>query len=399
MSVFKYEIRNKRGEIEKGTIAAVSYDHAAKKLFTMGGELIKIHEEKVSLLDKIFKVKKRDVITFTRGLATLQKAGVPLVASLNSLMDMAGKTKIRRMEQDIVMSVESGVSLSEALSRFPNVFEKLYVAMIRVAEATGKLDLVLEKLYQTYEKDEDLWSQMRSAMAYPAVVCLAISGIIFFILTFVIPQFTKVFADIGTDLPVSTLILIKLSYFVKTKSFIIIPVIIAVFFAVKRLVKRGWIKVAYDAFKLRIPLVGGLLHKIILSRFAKGLQILLDSGVPILESLEIVGSTLGNEIVAGDIKKMSTYVSNGGKITEFLKLKKMFPLLVVQMISIGEESGNLTKMLGEVADFYENETQRAIKTLLSIIEPLMIVVMGLIVGGILITLMLPLFTMMRGFRI
>lgn len=399
MAVFKYEIRNKRGEIEKSSIAAVSYDHAAKKLVGMGADVIKLQEDKGSFLEKILKVKPRDVILFTRGLATLQKAGVPLLQSLNSLTDMTSNAKMRRIQQDITMAVESGINLSGALAKFPEVFRKLYVAMIRVAEASGSLDKVLDKLCKNDERDEELRSQLKSAMAYPTVVCLAISGIIFFILTFVVPQFTKVFENVGVGMPTATRMLIKFSDIIKTKSFIIIPAIITVFVALSRIVKIGVIKVGYDAFKLRLPLVGGLLQKILLARFAKGLQILLESGVPILESLELVGSALENEVVASDIKQMSRHIAAGGNMTEFIKLKKMFPSLVVQMISVGEETGTLSKMLAEVADFYENETQRAIKTLLTMLEPIMIVVMGLLVGGILITLMMPLFGMMKGFGV
>lgn len=399
MPIFKYEIRNKKGETERGFIAGVSYDHAAKKLAALGNELVKLSEEKEGFFSRFKKVKKREIIVFTRGLATLQKAGVPMLESLNSLMEMAGKTKLRKIEQDIIMSVESGISFSAALARFPDVFEKLYVSMIQVAEASGKLDEILERLYIMYEKEEAIKSQLRGAMAYPSVVSLAITGIIFFILTFVVPNFVKTFVSMNITLPAPTQMLIKFSNFIRTQYFIYIPAVFAFFFIFKKLIKLKHIKFIFDTLSLKIPIIGGLLQKIALAHFTKELQMLLASGIPILESLKLITSTLNNDKIVNDINQMSDYISKGGSITNFIKLKKIFPLLVVQMISIGEESGALCKMLGEISVFYEDETERAIKAFLSILEPLMIVVMGLAVGAILITLMMPLFTMMKGFSI
>ncbi len=399
MAVFKYEKLDRLGNVKKGTVSAVSYDHAAKKIVAMGGELVKLDEDKGGFWDKIARVKKRDIIVFTHGLVTLQKAGVPLLLSLNSLVDLTANKKMKRIEQDIIMAVDSGDSFSNALSRFPEMFGGMYIAMVKVAEATGKLDEILEKLHTTMEKEEDLKSQFKSALAYPCVVSIATLGIIFFILTFIVPKFVEVFQGMGVKMPFLTQVLIDFSGFIKTKGILIVPVLAVISLVFKKIAKIGRVKFFFDSFKLKIPVAGKLFREMILSHFAHSLYILLESGISIIESLGLVGNTLGNEVLARDVKQMSEYVSNGNSITEFIKLKRMFPSLVIQMISVGEESGALSNMLKEISDFYDNEIQRSLKTLLSMLEPLMIVVVGLMIGGILITLMMPLFGMLSGFSV
>jgi type IV pilus assembly protein PilC len=403
MPEFSYEALDKSGKQVKGVIEASSEEVIIEKLRDMGYYPLRVtpHKSKggaqsdilaLPILRMIFhRIKAKHIMTFTRQLATLIDAGLPIMRSLSILREQVEsvlfKAKIAEMAQDI----ESGASLSDAMSHHPNVFDRLYVNMVRAGELGGVLEHVLNKIAEFLEKREALKSKVKSAMMYPLVVMLLAAVIVTFILWKIIPTFQGIFDQLGGDLPGPTKVLIVASDILLTKTWIPILAIVLLVVVWKQLKKNPRTKYYLDVAILKLPVFGQLFRKIAITRFAGTLSTLINAGVPILQALDIVRDSSGNEVVARAMQKVYQSVKDGETIHEPLGQCPIFPPLVVHMVAVGEETGAIDHMLTKVAEAYEREVDDTVNALASILEPVLIVFLGALIGGIVVALYLPLF--------
>ncbi len=352
---------------------------------------------------KIFKLLKtlrkgaggKQLVHFTRQLATLVAAGLPLVKSLQTLHSQLEEGYLKEVVGKVAEDVEAGNAFSSTLAQFPKVFPSLFVNMVKAAELGGMLDEVLRRLADFLEKQHRLRERIRSALVYPAFV-LGIAVIILSILiVFVVPTFTKMFAELGGVLPFPTRLLIGTSNLCRQRWYLIILVLMSLVFFYRLLTKDPRRKILFDKLRLRLPVVGRLLQEVYIARFARTLGTLLSSGVSILTALDVVKETVGNEVIASAILKVRESIKEGESVANPMQLAGVFPPLVVKMVSIGEETGQLDKMLVQIANEYEEEVDLSVASLTALLEPVLIVTMGLIVGFIVISMFLPLFALAR----
>ena len=336
-------------------------------------------------------VKTKDLAIFTRQFATMINAGLPLVQCLDILSQQVENAAFKTVIGSVMHDVESGSTLAEAMRRHPKVFDKLFTNMVEAGEAGGVLDDILLRLATYIEKAEALKRKVKSAMTYPMVVLIVAVVATSFMLLFIIPTFAKIFTEFGGDLPLPTKIVLGLSDFLRSYWYILVGVIIGAVVAFRRYVATEGGRRTVDRLKLRLPILGDVLRKGAIARFTRTLGTLISSGVPILDGLEITAQTSGNKIIEEAIMYTRGSIREGETIAAPLKESKVFPPMVVQMIGVGEETGALDEMLNKIATFYDDEVNTAVDTLTSVIEPLMIVVMGLIVGGMVVAMYMPMF--------
>jgi type IV pilus assembly protein PilC len=336
-------------------------------------------------------VSTKDLAVFTRQFATMINSGLPLVQCLDILSKQAERDHFRKIIASTMKDVESGSTLADALSKHPMVFGDLYVNMVEAGEAGGVLDVILGRLATYLEKMNNLKRKVKSAMAYPAVVFVVTIGATIFMLVFIIPTFAQLYADFGSELPGPTRIVLALSNFVTGKWWLLLAIIAGLGFGLKKYhdTKEG--KKNIDRFLLKVPVLGTVLLKSSIARFTRTLGTLVSSGVPILEGLEITGKAAGNSVVKDAVMRTRASIQSGQTIAGPLREAEIFPPMVVQMISVGEETGALDEMLSKIADFYDEEVDSAVDTMTSVIEPVMIVLMGGVVGGMLVAMYLPMF--------
>ena len=341
------------------------------------------------------RVSTKSLVVFTRQLSTLIAAGLPLVKALRTLYDQLEPGTLKDIIKNIAGEVESGTNFSEALSRFPRVFPEFYANMIKAGELGGMLEGILKRLSEFLDKNQRLKEKIKSALMYPAFVMLVAVLILIMLMIFVIPTFTNMFAELGGALPLPTKVLITTSEIIRRAWFLIpvIPVIIVVSY--RSLVKNINRRFVVDKIKLRIPVVGVLIQQVCVARFSRTLGTLLTSGVPILDALQTVKDTVGNEFIARSVLQVRDSIKEGESVSGPMEASKAFPPLVVKMINIGEETGQLDKMLIQIADNFEEEVDVAITGLTSLLEPLLIVFMGLVVGFIVISMFMPLFSLAK----
>jgi type IV pilus assembly protein PilC len=336
-------------------------------------------------------VSTKDLAVFTRQFSTMINSGLPLVQCLDILAKQAEKDHFRKIISQTMRDVEAGSTLADALAKHPAVFSDLYVNMVEAGEAGGVLDVILGRLATYLEKMNTLKRKVRSAMTYPAVVFVVTIMATAFMLIFIIPTFAKMYSDFGSELPGLTRMVMGLSYFVRTKWWLLAGILVGLYLAFRKYYSTKEGRAAVDRFLLRIPVLGTVLLKASIARFTRTLGTLVSSGVPILEGLEITAKAAGNTVVKNAVMKTRASISTGQTIAGPLRDSDVFPPMVVQMISVGEETGALDEMLSKVADFYDEEVDSAVDSMTSVIEPLMIVLMGGIVGVMLIAMYLPIF--------
>jgi type IV pilus assembly protein PilC len=342
------------------------------------------------------KVKLSDVTVFTRQFATMINSGVAMVRSLHILAEQTNSPKLKRIVEDIKARVEAGNSLSESMSKHPEVFDKLYVGMVRAGEAGGVLDEVLLRVAGFLESSNKLQQQVKSAMTYPIVVAVMAVGIFVAMLVFILPVFADMFGQMGAKLPAYTQFLIDLSNIIAGPIGLAIAAAIAgIVFVFRRWAKTDHGRHFLDKHVLNVPVLGAVVQKVAVARFTRTLGTLLHSGVPLLSSLEIVRDSAGNMIVSGAVEDVRQAVREGEGITRPLEKAEIFPPMVTQMISIGEETGAIDAMLEKVADFYDEEVEAAVKSMTSLLEPLMMAGIGLLVGSIVVGMYLPIFTIIN----
>lgn len=402
MAEFFYEALDKGGKQVRGIIDAAGEEAIIEKLRGMGYYPLKVVRHKKSSREMdifalpgvrniMHRVKSRHIMTFTRQLATLIDAGLPILRSLFILTEQVESVVFKEKIQQIAKDIEGGSSLSEALAKHPKIFDNLYVNMVRAGEIGGVLEAVLNKIAYFLEKRQALISKIRSAMMYPVVVMVLATLIVGFILWKIIPKFEEIFTGLGAELPALTKGLVVASEILVNKTIWVLLAIVAVIIIYKKIngTKEG--KFFFDRIKLKIPVFGTLLQKVAIVRFSGTLATLVTSGVPILQSLDIVRDTSGNEVIARAMDNVYQSVKDGETIHEPLSECPVFPPLVVHMVAVGEETGAIDQMLNKVSEAYEREVDDTVNALTSILEPLLIVFLGGIVGVIVVALYLPLF--------
>jgi type IV pilus assembly protein PilC len=342
-------------------------------------------------------VKGKILTAFTRQLATLIDAGLPLLRGMRVLEKQEKNPVLKRAIRGIAESVEGGSTFSEALAQYPKIYTKLYVNMVKAGEVAGALETVLNRLAEFMEKAQKIKAKVKSALVYPTAVITICGIIVGFLITVVVPKFQEIFNDMleGESLPPLTLLLMVVSNAVRFHAIWCILGLIVFIILIKLIAKSKKGKFAIDAVKLRLPLVGGLLRKVAISRFTRTLGTLISSGVPILQALLITRDTSGNEIIARAVEQVHDAVKEGESIVQPLEASKVFPPMVVSMIDVGEETGALPEMLMKIADTYDDEVDNAVSSLTSLLEPVLIIGMGLIIGTIVIALYLPLISIIN----
>ncbi len=412
MSAFNYVAMNNQGKEVKGVIDSENTTAAIAKLREKGFFPTSVTLDKGGKGGKKKDRKKNSFLSaeihifgngingfvlalFTRQLATLIDAGLPLLRSLNVLRDQQKPGCLRNTLEDVGTSVEGGLSFSESLEKFPKVFSKLYVNMIKAGEAGGVLEVVLNRLAEFAEKSEKLKKRVKSAMIYPAFVITVAMAVLSFLITFIVPKFAEMFTDLDLELPWMTSFLIFISDVARDQWYIPIGVAISfvVFLKMVRRTNKG--KYIIDVILLKIPLVGMLISKISIARFTRTLGTLITSGVPILQALVIVKDTAGNEVISRAVERVYDSIREGESIVEPLRTCKVFPPMVISMIEVGEETGALAEMLIKIADNYDEDVDVAVEGLTSLLEPFLIVFLAVVVGFIVIAMFMPLISLLQ----
>lgn len=396
MPIFQYTVSDATGNVRTGTSEAESEEILTRRLQEQGFRVTTIKKTgktKGTTSGTGFgRVKLRDVAIFCRQFSTMIDAGVSLVRTLDVLGEQTQNPKLRRIIKEIQVEVEGGSTLSKAMSKYPAVFNNLFIGLIRAGEVGGVLEESLQRLAHFLEKDMELRRKVKSALTYPTIVVIVAVLIVLGLTTFIVPKFIDLFKDLGVkELPWMTQVLVDFSNFLKSKWYIGLLIIFLVWFSIKMLGRTRPGRRFIDRFKISwIPVFSKLIHKVTLARFARTLSTLLSAGVPILQAMETVAGAVGNVIVSDAIMAARARIREGERIKDPLEKSRLFPPMVVHMISIGEESGSLDHMLTKVADFYEGEVDAQLQSLTAAIEPIMIVFLGFCVGFIVIALFMPL---------
>jgi type IV pilus assembly protein PilC len=392
MARFIYTAKDKDGKIRTGVVNARSSEEVVARLRNIGLIVVKIEEERRGFsLPFGGKPGFKDLAIFCRQFAVMIEAGVSMTRALEILSEQTEKRKLRDAILKVKRDVEGGKSLGEALKEHPKIFPDLIVQMVTVGEQSGQLVNTLKQAATFYEKMDSIRRKVVSAMAYPAVVFMVLIVVSTAMLLFVIPSFAKMYEEVGAKLPGPTLFVIGLSKFLQRYFLIILGAIVAAIIILRRFIRTEQGKFVWDNFLMRVIIFGPLIKKVAVARFARTFSILVSSGVELLQSLKITGKASGNKVLEKGLEKVAQKITAGETITKPIQEVGIFPPLVVHLISVGEESGRLGEMLSKIADFYEDEVDTAVSTLASTIEPLMIVIIGVFVGGMLIAMYLPIF--------
>jgi type IV pilus assembly protein PilC len=400
-TTYTYQVRDRQGRMIGGTLEADSQGAVATRLRQMGYAPISIEAARNAGLKMELKLpgggraKPKDLAVFSRQFATMINCGLSLLRALTILAEQTENKRLAQTVGEVRSEVEKGTALSTALAQHPKVFNRLYVAMIRSGEIGGFLDQVLLRVAETLEREVALRGKIKSAMTYPVVVFAMVLMIVTAMLVFIVPMFKSLYASLGGTLPLPTRILIGVSTVVKQGFPFVIVGIVLVTFGFRRWLATPSGRYRMDAFKLRAPVFGTLFHKTALSRFSRTLATLLRSGVPILQALEIVSDTVNNGVMSKAVRDVQDAVREGESLAVPLAKHSVFPAMVVQMLAVGEETGALDTMLSKVADFYDQEVEATVQALTSLIEPIMIAIMGGAVGSMVIALYMPMFNIIN----
>ena len=400
MPVFAYEGRAANGEAKKGSIEAADVEAAKTRLRLMkinptevkpkGG--IEINLGPLTALMKP-KVTIKDLVVFTRQFATMIDSGLPLIQCLTILSEQSENPTLREQLGSIKEQVESGTTFADALKKFPQTFDELFRNLVAAGEIGGILDTILNRLAQFMEKNQALQRKVKGAMTYPVIV-FAVGGLVTLVLLLkVVPTFEKMFADMGSALPAPTQFVVNLSYFVQGNWYIILGILGGIWYGLKAFYATPKGNLVMDAFFLKIPMLGDTIKKVAVARFCRTLGTMISSGVPILDGLEICAKTAGNVVIENAVMGARTAISEGRTIAEPITEAGVFPPMVCQMIAVGESTGALDVMLNKIADFYDEEVDQAIEALTGMMEPLIMLFLGIVVGGFVIAMYMPIFSM------
>lgn len=391
---FSYTATNKEGRTIQGTVEAVDRNGVLSALHKQGLRpiVIKLDGAKSSGHGRHKKVKTKEIVIFTRQLSTMISAGVPLTRALSTMQTQTESKYFKQVVGSITKDIEGGMPLADAFAKYPNVFSEVYINMIRAGEAGGILDEILKRLASQVEQDSSMRKKIKSAMMYPIVI-LSITVIAFFgIMIFVIPKIAKILQDLGgpnAKLPIYTQVMLNISSFLQHNIIPIVILSVGGSYVIRRYIRTPKGKYKFHSLLLRTPVLKGIIIKIAIARFSRTFASLMSAGVSVLDSLEVTGGAIGNKVIEKELKDAAKEVKNGKSLSQPLSNSKHFPPIVGQMLAIGEETGQIDTILVKVADFYEEEVETMIDGLSSLIEPLMIVVLGALVGVIAASVMGP----------
>jgi type IV pilus assembly protein PilC len=394
LPVWKWEAKTRSGEVRAGEMEAVDEAAVRGRLSQMGLEVTKAKKKPREIHLKIpgtGGVTNKDILVFTRQFSVMIDAGLPLVQGLDIISSQADNPEFRRVLTDVKARVEAGSTFADALANHPKAFDELFIQLVRAGEVGGILDTILQRLGAYIEKNEKLKRRVKGAMVYPTIVLVVAVGVTVVLLMFVTPTFEKMFKDFGGAMPAPTQILIDLSHGLQRWWPLIFGIPVGLYAALKAWQRTASGRRLWDTFVLQVPVIGGLVRKIAVARFTRTLGTMLSSGVPILDALEIVAKSAGNRVVEEGVLNVRARIAEGKNIAGPLADTKVFPPMVVQMIGVGEATGAMDQMLAKIADFYDDEVDVAVAALTSMIEPLMMVFLGGVVGGFLIAMYLPIF--------
>lgn len=399
MAVFKYRAKNGPQNVE-GVLEAQNKDGVVEKLNSMGYVPVRIEEvvkkgksKQITSGALLGKVKSREITVFTRELASLIKAGVPILKALNIITNQSGSSYLKNMLTNIQTEVRDGAAFSSTLTNYPKVFSPLYIAMVRSGESSGTLQEVLFKIADYRQKQDEIVAQVRAALAYPILMAIVGAGTIFFMFTFVMPRLMRIFQRIGQELPLTTRLLISVSSGMQKWWLWIILIVAALILLIRQGAKTKAQKKLFSQIKLRLPLIGEFVHKSELARFCRTLEVLIRSGITLLNAIEVAIPILDNEAIKEEVSRSAKELKEGSSLGRSLESCKHIPEFMSNLIIVGEESGKLDETMAEIAFSYERDTDEAVKIMTSLLEPLMILLMGLIVGFIVISMLLPIFQM------
>ncbi|GIH75425.1 type II secretion system F family protein [Planobispora longispora] len=402
---FEYRTIGRDGKQVKGTVEAANEAAAVQVLrqqglvplsITEGGSLLK---KEISIPGLGGRTTLKDLAVFARQFATMTASGMSLIRSLAVLEDQSTKPPLKKAISEVRVDIEAGLSLSGALAKHPKVFPTLMVAMVRAGEAGGFLDNALERIAINFEKDAALRGKIKGAMTYPVIVLLFTGVLVAGVLAFIVPVFEGMFKQFGGELPLPTQILVTASHSLAWSGPLFVAVLTGSIMLFRRELRRNpKLRLAFDKVKLRLPVFGKLFAKIAISRFARNFGTLLGVGVPVMQAIDVVGATTGNAVITEAMKDLQAAVRDGLPMSTQLSKHAVFPRMVAQMVEVGEESGQISQMLDKVADFYDREVDTAAEALTAAIEPLMVIVMGVVVGGMVVCLYLPMFTIYQNIQ-
>jgi type IV pilus assembly protein PilC len=396
MITFSYQARDASGRIVSGNQDALNEDNAVTSLMSRGLMVLSLQKKAVVSRTKkrVWTVKETDLVLFTRQLATMIEAGISLVQALTALYEQSDPKRqrsLRHVISDVIARVQGGETLNESIAKHPRVFNRLFVSMVKAGEAGGLLAEILDRLAGFLEASARLRKKVKSAMTYPVIVLCIAFAITTFLIVRVVPVFGEIFKDFGAKLPAPTQLLLDLSDFIRGNWYFLALGIGGTIFGVRMFLRSKRGKQLTDKWKLKMPVFGPLVHKICMSRFSRTFAQLIRSGVPILEVLDIVGATSGNHVIESSIKSVSEDVERGDNLSVALSKKSIFPPMLLRMVAAGEQTGKIDTMLEKMADFWDEEIEATLDALTSLIEPMLIVFLGVIVGGIVIAMFLPIF--------
>jgi type IV pilus assembly protein PilC len=397
MPAFTYTARALNGDLRTATIDAPSRDEVVAQLRRQRLNVVKIDEAAQAANKKKSggKISMRDVVIFTRQFSTMINAGLPLVQALDILAKQSENKALKDVTRAVVFDVESGHTVADALRKHPKAFTDLYVNMVAAGEAGGILDTILMRLATFLEKNDALVRKVKGAMIYPGVIMSVAAIAIVVLLLFVIPVFEKMFESVGMPLPLPTRVVISMSRFLQSFWWVVIGGFMFAGWSLKKYYATSDGKLAIDKMLLKMPVLGDVLRKSAVSRFTRTLGTLIGSGVSILDGLEITAKTAGNRVIQDAIMESRASIAGGETISAPLQKSQVFPPMVISMIAVGEQTGGLDEMLSKIADFYDEEVDAAVSGLLSLMEPVMIVFLGVVVGGMVVAMYLPIFDMMN----
>lgn len=393
MPTFTYTARTQSGDLKSSTIDASSRDDAVGQLRRQRLTVVKVDENRPAKARG--SIGMRDVVIFTRQFSTMINAGLPLVQALDILAKQSENKVLAQTVREVVFEVESGHTVADAMRKYPKAFSELYTNMVDAGEKGGILDTILGRLAVFLEKNDALVRKVKGAMIYPAVIMGVAAIAIVVLLWKVIPVFQNMFASVNMELPGPTKFVIGLSAFLNAYWWALIIGTVGFVFFIKQAYKTSGGQLAIDKLMLKVPVLGDVLRKSAVSRFTRTLGTLISSGVSILDGLEITAKTSGNRVIQDAIMESRASIAGGESIAAPLQKSKVFPPMVISMISVGEQTGGLDEMLTKIADFYDDEVDTAVSGLLSLLEPIMIVFLGVVVGGMIVAMYLPIFDMVN----
>jgi type IV pilus assembly protein PilC len=398
-TTYDYKVRDRSGNLVSGQLIGDSESLVLQKLREQGMTPVEVKKANAGMKMEINlrpgKVKLKQIAIFCRQFATMVNSGLPILRALSILGDQTEEKELQKVLVEVRAEIEQGSSLSAAMAKHPKAFNNLFISMVKAGETGGVLDDVLLKLADTIEQEVELRRQIKSAMTYPVVVLVMVLGIMAAMLLFIVPQFESIYADLGSKLPLPTQVLLTASKIVRSYWWLAIFGVPIFRFAFRKYKNTDKGRARVDALKIRVPVFGPLFHKVALARFAATGGMLLRAGVPILQALDIVKETVNNRVIATAVEDVKTSVREGESIAKPLGKHKVFPPMVVQMLAVGEETGAVDTMLDKISEFYNSEVKATVEALTSLIEPLLIGVIGGCVGAAVVALYMPMFNIIN----